>query len=356
MTGVRLLRDGVAGRIVIDRPERHNALTHAMVLAIDAALAGWSGDPEVAIVMVEGACPRAFCAGGDLRELAAAAAAGRPEAAAAFWRDEYRMVARLHEFPKPVIAFLHGFTMGGGVGLGCHADHRIAGESLSCAMPETAIGFVPDTGGSLLLARAPGRIGEYLALTAARMGAADAIHAGFADVFVPEADWPALKAELAATGNWKRIADAAGRPPGPARLAAAQARIDALFAGETSADILRLLRASPEPFAAEALAALCGHAPLAMAAAVEMVHRLRGTASLRRALELEFRYAARAMAQGDFPEGIRARILDRDGAPRWRHADAAAVPLHEVARMLQPLPPGSRLDLAELGAAPEGRR
>jgi enoyl-CoA hydratase/carnithine racemase len=348
--GVRLIRDGVAGRIRLERRERRNALTRAMVRAIEAALAAWATDDAVAIVMVEADGPLAFCAGADLRDLACAAAEGGPEAAAAFWRETCRMVARLHEFPKPVVSFLHGLTLGEGVGLGCLADHRIAGESLACALPAVAIGFVPAAGGSLLLARAPGRSGEYLALTGERMDPADAIHAGFADVFVPEADWPDLKAGLAATGNWKRIADAGRPPPGEGRLAALRDRIDALFAGETAADILRLLRATPgDAFAAAALAAIAGHAPLAMAAAVEMIHRLRGSNSLRRALELEFRYAARAMAQGDFPEGIRARLLDRDGAPRWRHAEPEAVPLIDLARMLMPLPPGERLDLGDAG-------
>lgn len=337
--------EGCAGRITLNRPAALNAVTWEMCRGIERAILGWATDPAVAIVVIDAAPGRAFCAGGDLTEMYRTGREGDYDYGRRFWRDEYRMNARLHEYPKPIVSFLHGFVMGGGVGVGCHAGHRIVGETAQVAMPECGIGLVPDVGGSLLLANAPGRCGEYLALTAARMGPADAIHAGFADRFVPEARWDELKADLCATGNWKLIGDAAEAPPG-GLLAAAQADIDRCFAGETSGDIVRALKADGSRFAAEALERIRGNAPLSMACAVEMIHRLRGTSSIRRALELEYRFTHRAMEHGDFLEGIRAAIIDKDRRPRWRHPDAEAVPAVEVSRMLMPLG-GAALRLEE---------
>jgi len=328
--------EGCAGRITLNRPQALNAVTYAMCLEIERAIDAWAANPGVAILVFDAAGERAFSAGGDIAEMYATGTRGDFAYGRRFWRDEYRMNAKLHEYPKPIVSFLHGFVMGGGVGVGCHASHRIVGESAQVAMPECGIGLVPDVGGSLLLANAPGRCGEYLALTAARMGPADAIHAGFADRFVPEAGWEALKAELCATGNWKLIADAAETPPEGA-LRPAQADIDRCFAGETLGDIVRALRHDGTDFAAEALARLSRNAPLSMACAVEMIHRLRGTSSIRRALELEYRFTHRAMEHGDFLEGIRAAIIDKDRNPRWRHTGPENVPAVDVSRMLMPL-------------------
>jgi enoyl-CoA hydratase/carnithine racemase len=203
-------------------------------------------------------------------------------------------------------------------------------------MPETSIGLVPDVGGSLLLAQAPGRLGEYLATTARRMGPGDAIHAGFADYYLPEERWQALKAELAETGDWEAVDRAAEALP-ESPLAALAPQIDRHFAGETLGDILRSLRAEGGDFAADTLERMGRNAPLAMAAAVEMVHRMRGpAATIERALDLEHRYTWRAIEQGDFLEGIRAMIVDKDKAPGWTH-EIDAVPVATVAQMLMPL-------------------
>jgi len=336
MSDLILRTEGCAGRITLNRPKALNAVTYAMCLDIERAIDLWRDDPEVALIVIDAAGERAFSAGGDIAEMYETGMAGDFAYGQKFWRDEYRMNAKLHEYPKPIVSFLQGFTMGGGVGVGCHAQHRIVGETAQVAMPECGIGLVPDVGGSLLLANAPGRIGEYLALTTARMGPADAIHAGFADRFVPEASWPALKAELCRTGNWKRIADHAATPPA-GTLETLRPEIDAGFGGETLGDIVRALKARATPFAAETLARLRKNAPLSMACAVEMIHRLRGTTSIRRALELEYRFTHRAMQHGDFLEGIRAAIIDKDRAPKWRHPDPELVPAVEVSKMLMPL-------------------
>lgn len=336
MSGISVRVEGRAGRITLDRPEALNALTHDMVRAIDAALDAWAGDDAVAMLVIDGAGERAFCAGGDIAEMYRTGTAGDHAYGRLFWAEEYRMNRKLFRFPKPVASFLHGFVMGGGVGVGCHGSHRVVGESAKIAMPECGIGLVPDVGGSLLLARAPGRIGEYVGTTGSRMGPADAIHAEFADYFVPEAAWPDLIAALERTGDWRRIDDAAEAPP-PSDLAPRQAEIDDLFGGETLRDIVNALTHSRSPFAEDALKVMGRNSPLSMACTVELIHRVRASDTVERALTLEHRYTYRSMEHGDFLEGVRAAIVDKDKQPRWRHDGPSAVPPAEVARMLAPL-------------------
>jgi enoyl-CoA hydratase/carnithine racemase len=203
-------------------------------------------------------------------------------------------------------------------------------------MPECGIGLVPDVGGSFLLALAPGRIGEYLGTTGARMGPADAILAGFADLFIPEDRWEALKTGLVDTGDVGLALSAVAEPP-LGRLTDLRPEIDALFAGRTAGEIRRKLRSMDSHFASETLTAFDRAAPLSVSVCVEMLHRLRKFPDMQRALELEYRFTYRAMAHADFIEGIRAAIIDKDRKPRWRHASAEKVSDTEVAQMLAPL-------------------
>jgi enoyl-CoA hydratase len=336
MADVLIRREGRAGRITLNRPAALNALTYAMCLEIDRALIAWADDPEVALVVIDAEGERAFCAGGDIAEMYATGTRGDFGYGRRFWADEYRMNARIAEYPKPVVSFLQGFTMGGGVGVGCHGSHRIVGESSQVAIPESGNGRVPDGGGSFLLATAPGRFGEYLGTTGARMGPADAILAGFADRFVPEADWPALKARLVGTGDAGAV-EAAAREAPAGRLSARRPEVDALFAGATLADIAGTLKATETAFAADALKALGRASPLSAACTVEMIRRLRAAPTMRRALAMEYRFTFRSMERADFIEGIRAAIIDKDRSPRWRHAGPGTVPAEDVERMLAPL-------------------
>ncbi|MEZ5779350.1 MAG: enoyl-CoA hydratase/isomerase family protein [Paracoccaceae bacterium] len=336
MVDIRIRKDGRAGRITLARPKALNALTYEMCLAIDACLTDWQKDEAVALVLIDADGDRAFSAGGDIAEMYETGTRGDWSYGRRFWADEYRMNALIAEYRKPVVSFLQGFTMGGGVGVGCHGSHRIVGESVQIAMPECGIGLVPDVGGSFLLARAPGRLGEYLGTTGTRMGPADAILAGFADLYVPEANWAALKDELTETGDAEvALAHTARAPEG--RLSALRPEIDDLFAGETAGDILRSLGHAKTAFAEDALKGFGRAAPLSAACTVEMLHRLRGNLAVRRALELEYCFTYRSMEHADFLEGIRAAIIDKDRSPRWRHKDAASVPAVAVSRMLMPL-------------------
>jgi 3-hydroxyisobutyrate dehydrogenase len=335
MSDIHIRIDGCAGRITLNRPKALNALTYQMCLDIEAALVAWAKDPAVKLLLIDAEGEKAFCAGGDIAEMYATGTAGDFSYGRQFWADEYRMNAKLFEFPKPVVSFLQGFTMGGGVGVGCHGSHRIVGETSQIAMPEVGIGLVPDVGGSMMLANAPGRLGEYLGITTDRMGPSDAILVGFADYFIEQSQWDSIKAGLCENGDVAQIDSAASAAP-TGTLEALQGDIDFNFSGETLNDILRSLEVTDSPFAISALKKIKRNSPLAMAAATQMIHRLRGHTDIRKALELEFRFTSRAMEHGDFIEGIRAAIIDKDRTPKWRHG-ISNVPAVDVSKMLMPV-------------------
>lgn len=335
-TDIHIRKEGRAGRITLTRPKALNALSYDMATAIEAALEDWRSDDDVAVILIDATGDKAFCAGGDIQQLYDTGRAGDYGFGRRFWADEYRLNARIARYPKPYVALMQGFVMGGGVGISCHGSHRVTCESTQIAMPECGIGLVPDVGGSLILARAPGRLGEYLGTTGSRMGPDDAIHAGFADVYVPELKWDALTAALVETGDPAVIAAHAETPP-PGALRALSPQIDRHFGGETLHDILNALRAEDSDFARDTLKLLSRNSPLSMACAIEMIHRLRGPAvDITRALGLEYRFTYRAMEQGDFLEGIRAAIIDKDRKPNWKHG-LDSLPGVAVAQMLQPL-------------------
>ncbi|MBZ0128409.1 MAG: enoyl-CoA hydratase/isomerase family protein [Rhodobacteraceae bacterium] len=326
---------GHAGRITLTRPKALNALTYEMCRQIEAALVAWRDDPAVALVVIDGQGERAFCAGGDIQEMYDTGTVGDLAYGRQFWRDEYRLNARVAEYPKPYMALMQGFTMGGGVGVSCHGSHRIVGESSQIAMPECGIGLVPDVGGSYLLARAPGRLGDYLGLSSDRMGPEDAIYAGFADTYIPQAKWPEVIAALENSGDAGVITKYATTPPA-GHLTGHQAEIDAAFAGATLAEVVASLQASASPFAATALKAVARNSPLSMAVTIEILRQLREDLNLRHALHLEYRYTYNAMEKGDFLEGIRAAIIDKDRAPKWKHR-LDGVSAADVAAILAPL-------------------
>ncbi len=336
MADLYIRTSGKAGRITLTRPQALNALTWQMCRDIHAALNTWRDDPEVALVLIDAEGDRAFSAGGDIQEMYRTGTRGDFAYGRRFWADEYRMNAAIAGYPKPVVTLLQGFTMGGGVGLGCHASHRVVCENSQLAMPEAAIGLVPDVGGTYLLARAPGHIGEYLAASVARMGPGDAIFTGFADSYVPREFWIDLVTELEDRGDVAMVAAMSEAPP-PAPLAGLQSEIDRLFAGRP-AEIAAALDTDPSEFARATRRAVAGNSPLAIAAGIAIIRALRAEGGdILSALTREYRFTWRAAEQGDFLEGIRAAVIDKDKAPRWKHPTLADVSDDEVAAMLASL-------------------
>ena len=328
--------EGKAGRITLARPEVLNALTWDMVRAIEAALTGWRDDPSVDLVIIDAQGDRAFCAGGDIEELYASGKAGDYEFGRNFWRDEYRLNALIANYEKPYVALLQGFTMGGGVGIGCHGVFRVVCESSRIAMPECQIGLVPDVGGSFLLGHAPGRLGEYLGLTGIRMNAGDAIHAGFADTFVPQASWPELIAELCETGDPDVVDSYADDPP-VSGLEEIGKEIDKVFKPSSLLTCIAALEASDAPWAVEASKMIRRACPLSVACAFDIIKRGRAFKQIERALELEYRFTSRSISDGEFLEGIRAQVIDKDRNPQWEIARIEDVTAENVSLMLAPV-------------------
>lgn len=264
--------EGRAGRITLARPQALNALSRAMIAAIDAALVAWRDAPEVALLLIDAEGERAFCAGGDIAEIYETGRRGDFAYGRAFWAEEYRLNARIALWPKPVVVLAQGFVMGGGVGIAGHAQFRVVGETSRIAMPECGIGLVPDVGGSDLLARAPGRLGEYLGLTGHRMDAAEAIECGFADFFVPERSWSMLARDLCRLGDPAAILDHRASP-GPAGLLAVREAIDDAFSAPDLATLAVRLEASD--WGHGVLRELRRRSPIAMACTLATIRAAR---------------------------------------------------------------------------------
>lgn len=356
-----LERRGPGGRLavlVLNRPRQLNALSHVMIRTIAATLARWRDDDSVEQVLLVGAGERGLCAGGDIAEVRDDFLNGDGSQAAEFLADEYRLDAATAEYPKPYVALMDGFTFGGGVGLSGHSTRRIVTERSRIAMPETAIGFVPDIGGTWLLGRMPGLLGLHAALTGHRLDAADAIATGFADHYVRAERIPRL-VELLETEHADAAIAAVEEAPPASSLVGERLWIDAAYAHEEPHDILHHLEAlaSTEPLAAQAAAAIRAASPTAVAATLELVRRSARVEHLRRAIDLEYRVGMRLVAEHDFLEGVRAMLIDKDRDPKWRPATLEAVDPHRIQELFDPVG-ALEIDwsLGPLGPAPHPRR
>lgn len=343
---VLIRREGRAGRITMNRPHALNALTLAMVHRIAEALAAWQPDPAVEIVVLDGAGDRALCAGGDVRALYDSRGDGSG-LARTFWSDEYPLNALIGRYPKPFVAIQDGIVMGGGIGLSGHASHRIVTERSRLAMPETGIGLIPDVGGTWLLGNAPGAVGIYLGLTGEAMRAADAIYARFSDVFVPSAKIGQLVDRLVDAGGGPigDVVRSSAENPGAAPLAALRADIDRIFGGESVEGMLAALAALPDDWAQKTAATLAQKSPKALKLTLAAIRNARALGSLEAALNVEFRLCVRLFEDGEFIEGVRALLVDKDRQPKWSPPRLEAVQAETVAAYLAPLPPGEELGL-----------
>lgn len=342
--------EGRIGHLTLNRPKALNALNRAMVRRIDEALAAWEDDPAVETVVISGAGERGLCAGGDIRSIYEDARAGGT-ASFAFWRDEYRLNARIARYPKPYVALMDGIVMGGGVGVSAHGNVRIVTERSRIAMPETGIGFAPDVGGTYLLALAPGELGTHLALTGAEIGADDAMLCGLADHFVPSGDLPRLLDALAT----RTVEDALQlyvRQPPPGELAGHRAWIDDCYAADTVEEIVARLRGHGSGAAEATADTLATRSPTALKVTLAAVRSARRLGRLERVLEQEYRSSCAALASHDLAEGIRAQVIDKDRRPHWKPATPAEVTDTDVERYFAP-PEGGDLHLVDRSNSPE---
>ncbi|NYH19566.1 enoyl-CoA hydratase/isomerase family protein [Paraburkholderia bryophila] len=353
------------GFIELERPKALNALSTGMIRAMHAALDQWRDNPDVIAVVVRSQHPRAFCAGGDIRFLYESAQRGEHDARDVFFIEEYQLNHAIFTYPKPYIALMNGVVMGGGMGIsqGAHRTGglRVVTNSTKMAMPETRIGLFPDVGASWFLARTPGAIGRYLAVTGETIGAADALYAGLADVYLDDSALPALVdtlrsepfergADVVACIEREALAHQVVPSPEASSLANARALIDRHFALPDVARILASLEQARDgdsgEWAEQMIAVLRERSPLSMAVSLEVV--TRAEASMADVLRCDLDLTRSCFTRGDTVEGIRARIIDKDNAPRWRFARIEEVSAADVENMFESPWPASEHPLRDL--------
>ena len=341
-----IVENGI-GRIRLNRPKAIHALTPEMCQAINDALLDWAQDDGVTAVMIDHLpapdgdpkLSRGFCAGGDIA-LIATSAKGDCVEAERFFHVEYRMNHLLFVYGKPIVAFIDGIVMGGGVGLSLPASYRVATERTVFAMPETGIGLFPDVGGGWFLPRLPGRVGAWLAATGARIDGADCALLGIATHYMASDKVEAVKARILADPlGLAEILDENGDTPPPARLAATRPDIDRLFASDRAEDIVAALRADGGEWAGQQLAVLATKSPQTIKVALRQLAEGAAKTSFADNMAMEYGLACAIIRRPDFVEGVRAVIFDKDGAPRWTPETLEGVSDAMIDAIFAPLPP-----------------
>ena len=330
--------EGRVGRLTLNRPAALHALTEEMCRLMIDALVTWADHPDVDAVMLDHSGGRGFCAGGDIRMIAESGA-GDASQAKRFFHTEYRLNHLLFVYPKPVVAFMDGIVMGGGVGISDPARIRIATERTTYAMPETGIGLFPDVGGGWFLPRMPGQAGIWLALTGARLKAAECLRLGIATHYVESSKLDALKAEIigdadAVFGAPELFATDAG----PARVDDNMATIDRLFGFDTMEEIVEALERDGSDWSQKELATLRTKSPQSMKVSLRQMRLGAAMDDFQDEMVMEYRLGGRVVQSHDFQEGVRAVIVDKDNAPKWSPADLAGVSDAAVEALFAPLP------------------
>jgi enoyl-CoA hydratase len=333
-------RRGRAGLITLNRPKALNALTLAMVDAMHAQLAAWRNDQGINLVLVHGAGERAFCAGGDIRALHDSGKAGTPYVID-FYAREYRLNTLIKRYPKPYIALINGIVMGGGVGVSVHGYARVCGEGTMFAMPETGIGLFPDVGGTFFLPRCPGELGMYLALTGARCDVTDSKYAGVATHVVPAARHEDLIEALCADDQplERTLGKFAVTPENKSRLAGLQGAIDRHFAHESVEAVVASLESDTSMFAVDTVKILKTKSPTSLKVTFAQIREGKNL-GFEECMRLEFRLTNRFMRGHDFYEGVRAVIVEKDNAPKWKPPTLEAVSPSDVSAYFAPLTDG----------------
>ncbi|MBM6575758.1 enoyl-CoA hydratase/isomerase family protein [Microvirga sp. SRT01] len=332
--------DGPVAYLRLNRPKALHALNLPMCEAITAALEDWRADTTIEAIILDHAEGRGFCAGGDIRMLADSGA-GDGNDARAFFATEYRMNHRLFTYAKPIVAFMDGITMGGGVGIALPCRYRVATENTKLAMPETGIGLFPDVGGGWYLSRLPGRIGQYLALTGHRLNGAECLALGLATHYLTADRLDEAKTRIAADPQAvEATLDELSAPAPDAPLLAHRDAIDRLFAADDLEAILAALDADGGDWAQVQRATLATKSPQAMKVSLKLVLDGAQMPTFEDEMRQEYAVAVHVVQRPDFAEGVRALIVDKDNAPRWNPGTPAEVSDHMIDRIFAPLPAG----------------
>ena len=311
--------DSGVATLTLNRPAVLNALSFGMLEALTECLDAWESDEAVATIVLRGAGGRAFCAGGDIRALHEAFGKG-DRGHMRYFEVEYALDLSIHEYPKPIVALIDGVVMGGGMGLAQGARLRVVGERTRMAMPETAIGLFPDVGGSYFLSRLPGGLGRYLGLVGPTIGAADALYCGLADIYLPPSALESFSAVDSARLGVARLDGG--------ELESLRPAIDEHFGQPgVQAIVASLAREDRDPWrewAGATREALMRRSPTMLEVTFEQLRR-GASMTLAQCFRMELGLVAACFEQGDFLEGIRALMIDKDNRPRWRPATLAQV-------------------------------
>ena len=330
--------EGSAGFLSLNRPKAIHALTLDMVHAMTAALLEWRDDPAVEAVIIDHTEGRGFCAGGDIAFLRNSALNDGGVSGRKFFHDEYRLNHLIFEYPKPVVAFMDGITMGGGVGISQPARFRVATENTRFAMPETGIGLFPDVGGGWYLSRLPGRLGPFLALTGARLDGAECLWAGLATHYLPAEALAEAKQRIAHGHEPGAVLTALSVTPPSARIEENATAIARHFHSDRYEDIIAGLEADESEWAAKELATLRTKSPQTCKVALRELRDSLALSDFADEMRMEYRIASRVLLRPDFAEGVRAVIVDKDNAPKWDPATPEGVTDDLLDQIFAPLP------------------
>ncbi len=335
---VRIERMGAAAIVTLNRPDALNALSIAMRATLSRAVAGFGRDPGLYAVMLRSEVQGAFSVGGDVREMTGLAVSDMTAARKGL-ADELALCWILECLSKPMVSFVDGRVMGTGVGISLYNTHRVAGEAYRFSMPETQIGYFPDCGVVHAFARMPHAIGHYLGLTGRAIGPADAYALGLATHCIPSTEYGRIEALLADADPVDPILDAAHIEPGPSPLLADASTIERFFGAASLRETVGRLEAAKgegSGFAAETLALLSKRSPIALAVTDRMIRAARHL-DIREALMQDYRLAHRFVDLGDFREGVRAHLIDKDGTPSWSPARLEDVTTEMLDALFAPL-------------------
>jgi enoyl-CoA hydratase len=313
--------DHAAGLVTLNRPAQLNALNTAMRSAMTAAFPLWARNPEVYAVVISSTSERAFCAGGDLHEMVDWGRNCRDRAIGSL-AQEYALNWMLECFTKPTISLIDGVVIGSGVGISLYGTHRVAGENYRFSMPETSVGLFPDVGVAWTFARMPDEIGTYLGLTGRAIGRADAYQLGLATHCVPAASFGAITAGLSDADPVDALLALYHEEPEPGELAALAPTIRRCFSQPSVEGIIACLqgeRGPAEKWAQGVLHDLSKRSPTSLKITLRHLRTARNL-GLRATLVQDFRLACRCLDGPDLYEGVRAALVDRDRAPKWRPA------------------------------------